>query len=153
MDMGNLKMTFLIDLVYELRGVNEKRRNAKSWRKDRSLKFSCQLMHPIHPMATRGEFVKKCLALHLQNQYSDVRKSSIKIILGMSSKEVVHRILIKGGIQKLWPKMSFFRLMAFNECQIFCVRIIITKNQTPLFVLRVYFIMSKSTFGISFCLV
>ena len=153
MDFGKPKFTFFGDLVYELRGVNEKLRNAKTWRKDRSLRFSCQFMHPMHPMPTRGRFVKKCFDLHLQNQYSDVRKSSIKIILGMSSKEVVHRILIKGRIQKLWPKMWFFWLMAFNECQIFCVRIIITKNQTPLFVLRVYFLMSKSNFGISFSLV
>ena len=56
--MGNLKMTFFIDLVYELRGVNEKLRNAKSWHKDRPLKFSCQKMHSLHPMTTRGRFVK-----------------------------------------------------------------------------------------------
>ena len=78
--MGNLKMTFFIDLVYELRGVNEKLRHAKSWRKDRSSRFSCQFNHALYPMTTRGRFVKKCLDLHLKNQYSDVRKSSIESI-------------------------------------------------------------------------
>ena len=108
MDFGNLKTTFFIDLVYELRDVNKKLRKSKSWRKDRSSRFSSSFMYLLHLTTTRGRFVKKCLDLHLHNQYSDVKKLSIESILGMSSKEVVHRILIKCRIQKLWPKMCFF---------------------------------------------
>ena len=108
MDFGHPILTFFYDLLCKNRPDSKKFGNVKSWRKDRSSRFSCHFIQSLHLTTTRGRSVKKCLGVSLKNQYSNFHISCIKSILGMGFKEVAHNFLIKDRSQKLWPKTWFF---------------------------------------------